>query len=274
MIYRTYRPGAPLTGFVGWFWFFEGFVPNYRKERVLPDGGMELVIYLKEGPRRLFDRENGDEFQSFRGAWISGAQSRFIEIDTAQHSSMMGVHFLPGGARPFLNLPLGELRDRVVEVDCLWGQDGLRERLLEAADMAEKFEILEVFLLRQGRDRFEHRPVVEGALSVFSREDSFTTVRSMAERLGVSQRHLIQEFTNAVGLTPKRFSRISRFQRVLKRIEASKKVEWADVSAACGYYDQSHFAHDFSEFSGFNPSAYLTERGEYLNFVPIRNPAS
>jgi AraC-like DNA-binding protein len=72
-----------------------------------------------------------------------------------------------------------------------------------------------------------------------------------------------------VGLTPKLFCRVRRFQRVLRRIGTGRPVEWAAVAVDCGYFDQAHFIRDFHAFSGINPSAYLAGRTEHLNHVPL-----
>ena len=91
----------------------------------------------------------------------------------------------------------------------------------------------------------------------------------MTERIGLSPRRFIQVFREEVGLTPKLFCRIRRFQEVLGLIGRGQHVEWAEVALACGYFDQAHFIHDFRAFSGLNPKAYLAHRGEHLNHVPL-----
>jgi AraC-like DNA-binding protein len=98
-------------------------------------------------------------------------------------------------------------------------------------------------------------------------------MREVAQRVGLSQRQYIARFDAEVGLTPNRFCRIQRFQRALLEIERRKAIGWADLAVACGFFDQSHFIHEFQAFAGLNPSAYLTHRGEYLNYVPIRERA-
>ncbi len=85
----------------------------------------------------------------------------------------------------------------------------------------------------------------------------------------MSHKHFIAQFRRHVGLTPKLFCRIRRFQQVLTQVASRRTVEWADVAYSCGYYDQAHFVHDFQRFSGLNPSTYLSERPEYPNFVPV-----
>ena len=74
-----------------------------------------------------------------------------------------------------------------------------------------------------------------------------------------------------VGLTPKLFCRIQRFQHVLAELKARRTIEWADVAYSCGYFDQAHFVHDFQEFSGLNPTAYARAQPEHPNFVPIND---
>ena len=96
-----------------------------------------------------------------------------------------------------------------------------------------------------------------------------TSIDNVAGELGVSHKHLIQRFRDEVGLTPKRFCRIRRFRSVLSAIQNQHTVDWADLACACGYFDQAHFIREFRDFSGLNPSAYLTQRGEYLGYVPV-----
>jgi AraC-like DNA-binding protein len=272
MMSRIYRPVAPLSRFIDFFWFHKDLVSTHRLERVLPEGTFELVINLDPIPRKLFDRDDLRRYRKFRRAWLSGTQSEFLVIDALPCSSMMGIHFRPGGAAPFLGMPATELRDKVIDTDAVWGTaaDDLHERLLEQPTPEAKFQALEEFLLRLGRGRLEFSAEVGHTIGRFMAVPHESSIRQMVAELGISHKQFIKRFRDEVGLTPKRFCRIRRFQQVLRRIQQLKAIEWADVASACGYYDQAHFIHDFHAFSGLNPSAYLTERGEYLNFVPIR----
>lgn len=273
MIVRIRRPGPLLSRFVDWLWFHEGLLCEHRKERVLPDGTFELIINLDDCPRKLFDRREQNRPRDFRRAWLSGTHSEYILIDALPCSSMMGAHFKPGGVAPFLGMPAAELTGSVVELDAIWGNAtlDLRDALLEAPTPEIKLDLLEDFLLRIACGRFGRSRAVAYALDRFTEAPHEMTMQEVSDELSMSHKHFIAQFRAEVGLTPKRFCRIRRFQQVLRRIEGRKAVEWADVAFACGYYDQSHFIHDFQSFSGLNPSAYLTERGEYLNFVAVRD---
>src|ERR1700722_7814692 len=92
-------PQAPLSDFVELFWFYDGFANgSHSKERLMPDGSIELVINLKEDEARIYDRENLEKCVLYPGTVLCGPHSSFFVIDTAQQDSVMGVHFKPGGA--------------------------------------------------------------------------------------------------------------------------------------------------------------------------------
>lgn len=148
-VYRTYIPKPPLTEFVELFWLYEGYNPSHSKERVLPNGSLELTINLHDDTQRIYDRHNYDQFQTYRGCVIGGTHSKFLILDTDCQASMVGVHFKPGGAFPFLSVPAGELHEEVVSLDTLWGTaaSDLRDQLLETDSVGSKFHILEQFLL-------------------------------------------------------------------------------------------------------------------------------
>lgn len=76
-------------------------------------------------------------------------------------------------------------------------------------------------------------------------------------------------FARGVGMTPKLFCRVWRFQRVLRAVHHRDAVDWTEVALACGYFDQPHLIHDFREFSGLSPTEYLAARTEHLNHVPM-----
>jgi AraC-like DNA-binding protein len=270
MLYCQHIPAPPLSGFVDWLWFYEGLNLPHRRERVLPDGSTELIINLDDSRRKLFDREHPRRFQTFHRAWLSGARSDYILIDVLPQASMIGVHFKPGGLAPFLEMPPVELTGRVVELDSLFGDAAveLRDGLLEAPGAKAKFRVLERFLLGRAGCVLSQMPLVAYALNAFRRDDSAVRVRQVADSLGVSHKHFIELFRREVGLTPKRFCRVRRFQKTLAEVQAHRVVDWAEVAGAAGYYDQAHFVNDFRSFSGITPSEYLARRYGEVNFVP------
>ncbi len=233
----------------------------HRLERILPSGEMSIIVNLTGGAFRV-----GGE--TFPGALVCGAFAEYFAIDTAQQAYTLGIHFKPGGAAPFLRLPASELEQKHVALGDLWGADAgeMHEKLLAARGAEERFGIVEQALRRRLGARDPH-PAVTFAIRQIERQ---TSVAKLANGAGLSAKRFAEVFRNDVGLTPKRYSRIRRFQGALRRLQEGKPVEWVDFALACGYYDQAHFIHDFQAFSGLNPSAYTPRAAEYRNHVALQ----
>jgi AraC-like DNA-binding protein len=259
VVFRYHVPSGPLAEFVGVFWYWRGHQVTYARERVLPMGTTELVINLASGHAA--------------DAGMHGPHSEYSIIERTAQDELLGIHFNAGGAFPFVDFPFNELHGRSATLADLWGAQesaDLSCRLHEARTIGMKFQILERFLLQVAKQPLRHNPAVSFAMNEFRKDPGLTSSASMAERVGFSQRHFIQTFREEVGLTPKLFSRIQRFQQVIRHVAHSASVDWADVALSCGYFDQSHFNHDFREFSGLNPTEYLELRTNHLSHVQVR----
>ncbi len=270
MIYLTRIPRPPLSDFIDLIWLYDGYTQPHAKERVLPSGEMQLVIALMDDDLRLYDRRDTGKSRSFGRALLTGAQSEYVVIDTAQQRSIMGVHFRPGGALPFLRMPAGELQDRVVPLDALWGAEAaqLREQVLEASGHSERLAVAERWLARRFAMPAQHHAAVDFAMEQFLHAP-YAAISEVTGKIGLSASRFIRLFRDEVGLTPKVFCRIRRFQSVLRQIETRRHIEWTSLALDCGYYDQSHFIHDFEAFSGLSPSTYVAHKTPHINHVPL-----
>ena len=227
----------------------------------MPSGTLELVINLHEDEFRIYDPVHTDEYRRMSGAIVSGAYSGFFVIDTLQHASIIGVHFKPGGALPLLGISPGELADAHVDLETLWGRRAreLRERLCAPSTPEERFRILEEALIGRLSRPFEQHPAVLFALNRLARTDA--NISEVVKQVGLSHRHFDELFTGEVGMTPKMFSRIQRFQRVIALVGRMPSApKWAEVALHFGYFDQSHMIRDFVGFSGFSPSEFWRQR--------------
>lgn len=271
MIAEQYIPSPPLSQFVRMLWYYDGFEQPHARERLLPDGAMALVVNLKEDRMHLDDSGQRASMPDLPGHVLSGPRSGYFVVSTRNMVHTLGVHFRPGGAFPFLTMPAGELSEQVLSLDLLWGHDGddLRMRLLEAPTPTCKFLETERWLLQRLARPLERNPAVSYALQSLQQPRCVASIGSIVDGIGMSQRRFIELFTAEVGLTPKVFSRVLRFQRAVHSIASSPRVDWCQLALDCGYYDQAHFIHDFQAFSGITPSTYLASRARYVNHVPL-----
>ena len=256
-IFNFYKPKPPLSKFVDILWLYEGNATEQKTERILPTGTLELAINLRQDELRFYDADDSETFSRLSGALVSGASGRGLV--PAPETFIIGVHFKAGGAFPFLGLPAGDLADTHVNLETLWGPSAvrLRERLCEARTSSDRFQLLEDALLSHLNHGVEQHYAVLAALEMFRRNQSRPRVRETAKHLGLSQRRFIQVFKAEVGITPKLFSRIQRFQQARTFIQCNPSINWAALAVDFGYFDQPHFIRDFIEFSGLSPTDYI-----------------
>jgi AraC-like DNA-binding protein len=271
MFLHTHAPGSPLHEFIDRFWYCSD-TPSHPRERILPSGTVEMVINLTDDEIRIYDPSQPNLPRRYPGAVVSGPYSNFFLIDPLVHASIIGVHFRPGRAVPVLGVPACELADAHVGLESLWGRAAaeLRERLCTVAAPAQRFAVLEEVL----RGRLCQSKALHGAvpvaLNAFEQRDAAVKVRDLARRIGLSQRRFIQIFTAEVGLTPKLYGRVRRFQRARELVRHAAGPDWAALAVACGFFDQSHLIRDFEEFTGLSPVSYVNQMTKHvlLNHVP------
>ena len=254
----THVPSAPLSDFVDFLWLSEHYAQPHLQERLMPSGLMNLVV--------TWDADGT--------VWsgVSGVHTKAILLSTSLPFTALGVSFKAGGGFPFLPMPAGELQDLHVPLDAVWGcrANEMCELLADARTPARRFQILEHALLAAARGSFDRHPAVRYAVRALSRVSCPRPVGQIVNDVGMSQRRFIEVFHDEVGVTPKAFARLRRFQHALGAVEHLTNVDWTSVAMSCGYFDQAHFIHDFRDFAGVSPSLYLKFRAS-RNHVAVHD---
>jgi AraC-like DNA-binding protein len=269
MHFRHRVPRPPLDSFVESIWVYQNDPRPNALERILPTGAAQLIVNLKEDQTRLYDPEAPDRCAATSGSLLSGVQSRFQIIDTSEQEYVAGVAFKPGGTVPFMRVPAHEASDADIPLEALWGRRRtaiLRERLLDGSSVDAKLDALEAVLLEMWTPLGLH-PAVTFALAAFDRIPTTSSIARVTDEVGLSAKRFIERFKIDVGITPKRYCRIRRFQRALARANGGGHVDWTRVALDCGYFDQAHFIHDFRSFAGLTPTEYQSARTSFQNHV-------
>ena len=270
MLFILHKPITPLDIYTDSIVYYEGYSPDHSKDRLLPNGTIDLIIDLEDHPKHVYDNNNFNKMTSFKKCWLSGMRKEYITIESI-HQSMIVISFKPGGAFPFFNFPLEEIKDKVIHLDEIWGSKFLsvRERILNTTMPAKRIKIIEDHLLQIIKFKTGRDSLIDFFVKKISNASDTCIIKNLQKESGYSHKHFIHLFKNRVGISPKYFFRINRFQKVLREIEVLEKINWTKLIYSCGYYDQSHFIKEFKNFSGLNPTEYLNSRGEHLNYIPL-----
>jgi AraC-like DNA-binding protein len=264
MLFRSYVPRAPLCDFVTDFWFYENYEGQHQRELILPSGTFEIVFNLVEDDLRIYSPAEPQQCRHFAGAVVSGPYSGSFMSDAAEERAILGVHFKPAGAFAFLGTPAGEFRDLHVNLKEIWGPsaDTLHERLSALNEPSDRFSLLEQTLLERLIPNPHGHGAVHVALDALIRTRGQAKTRDTASQVGLTQRRFIELFANEVGLTPKLFGRVRRFQHTVDRTQIEPRTDWAQLATECGYFDQAHLIRDFVAFASVSPAAYLRRQEE------------
>jgi len=262
------KPTPALTPFVSRIWASEGsprHAPGVSHERVLPSGATHLVLRLDSTPLRVFER---DEESVLGPAVVGGVRSRAYVKDVTRPVPSVGAVLEAGAAFALFGVPASELAGTHTPLDLLWGRaaDRLADELVSLPDAACRLAHFESFLATRLPSVRGIHPGVARVLADGRGVESRAS--ALAERAGLGPRRFAKLFRDAVGVSPKRWLRLRRFQRILGRAE-DPDLDWADLAYELGYSDQPHLAREFREFAGVTPGEYRRLAPRARNHVPV-----
>lgn len=261
MILRA--PSPALAPFVARMWSSDAAerAPASR-ELVLPSGAMHLVLRLDE-PLRVFADPDDARGHLVGRAVLGGARATSYVRDVSRPNRSVGVQLRPGAAA-LLGVSARELAGAHTPLDALWGAAAreLMERVHDTPDPARRLDLVERALLARARASGPRDEALTHALRRLARGDA---VAAVVDGAGCSHRRFLSRFVDAVGLTPKVYSRVCRAQRARALLGAQPLAE---VALRAGYSDQAHLSRELRAVTGITPRAYLL-RGAPGAHVPI-----
>ncbi|MBK8466919.1 MAG: AraC family transcriptional regulator [Chloracidobacterium sp.] len=234
-------------------------------EPVLPDGSVELIFDFCDRFVTYF----ADGFTQFQPrSIVAGQLTTRLSIGPSGDTDIFGVRLRPEAGSALLGISMAEIRDQIIDLRSILGsrEDELFEKLAAAADFNARIVIFEDFFSAFGETAvsMEMRSCVSAQRSA----SGSMSVGDCAAYLNWSERRLERAFNEQIGLSPKLFARIIRFQTFLDAI-GSNDSTLLDGALKAGYYDQAHMIKDFRNFSGVTPTEYfgrdLVFSGHFLN---------
>jgi len=236
-------------------------------EAVWPDGCIELIVHLGDPFRAQADGALAAQPISF----LVGQMVRPMVLQPGGRVATFGIRFRPGGARPFFGVPLGELAGSTTPLEALWGTEAGRFEAALGAAWSDRARgplapapvgelalervgrVAERTLLRRLDPRRRPPAEVQAAVARVLGSRGAVRVEHLAREVGWGTRRLERRFAAAVGMAPKPFARVVRFQSLLERLP-SREPDWVSLALDCGYFDQSHLAGEVRSLAGVTPS--------------------
>lgn len=261
MRYEERLPCARLQPLVDRLWALETSATDAATPSpVLPDGHVEVMVHVGEP----FAEVGVDGREHTQGHVLIGAQmTEAARLVTRPSALVVGARLRPWAAGLLTGVPQHHLTGRIhelVSVDRSLAVR-LRQHVSGRSDTTDAMNALETVLLstfavRRQSPRLAPSSSLIQAVTQATGRNGLVRVDELATAAGVSARQLERQFAVHVGLSPKRFLRILRFQQVLGALREPNSSGWPDLALRHGYYDQAHFINDFKSFTGETPGAW------------------
>lgn len=255
------QPSAFLAPYIDYYFVIEDNEPATILEAqpgltVFPAPQGEMVFSYGEPTQEQWLGEAATDSPDLA---IGGFATKAVRYTNQQGVGSIMVGFKPWGLQAFLEVGLKELTNANSEMTLHFGREVLfvEEMLREARSLGERIRILEAFLAGKLRRPLLDKTMIH-AVELIADSKGLIQVETLAQQCFMSRRQLLRRFENAIGIGPKLFSRIVRFQQVFTSMEqAPIEPEWSQMAYDTGYFDQAHFINDFREFSGMSPSQFF-----------------
>lgn len=252
MNYGIIQPPKHLTDYVRFCWFVEGNLPYVHHAFAYPCP--ELIFCYKGHFKYGIEHRKDTIFTS----GIFGQTETFSRVTlNNEYFGIFGVHLYPHAFPQLFRLPANELSNHYATMDAVLGKDGemLEEEMMLASNNTQRAKLVSAFLeARLKNARIEHSSI-SSAITAIVGSYHTSSVQAFADTNFLSLRQFERRFKELSGFSPKSFLRIMRFNSVLNKDFQHKSL--TEIGIECGYYDQSHFIHDFQRFSGISPKEYF-----------------
>jgi AraC-like DNA-binding protein len=268
MKYQTFMPSETLKPFVRYFWALESrSVDNVPKTFGAIVDGCPGVVMVQSEKEAFCDEQNKKLSEIF----LYGQTIKPVQFTSAGKFLAIGICFQPHALKSIFGFDAGELTNGCVDLNLVSHKkhDNISERLLSAPSLGDQIGTLSHYLT--DRIKSNNRQVDETtkyALAQIVQAGGNISLKTLQQKLQLSERSLERKFNQAIGISPKLFSRICRFQESLNQMRKSNYDKISDIAYEHNYADQSHFIRVFREFTGFSPLDFKKQSSEVVGNFP------
>lgn len=263
MLYKKIDPDSSLSSLIDCYWIIENEDKTPGSEKIIPDGFPEIIFHYADPYRIRIG--SGWELQSKN--LLAGQISNYFYLANTGRSGMIGVKLHPTAITRLYGISMDSLTDQVVDLKIL--QDTKMELLgknIRAQDNHDAMTgLLNRYFSELTPENNAATHLLNKAIEMIFEKKGLISVSELMDELVIGERRLERLFRKYVGLTPKFYSRIIRFNTIF-HLKQQGVDTWAGLVYEAGFYDQSHFIKNFKEFTGEDPTTYLFHDESMANF--------
>lgn len=250
-------PAPELAGAIDGYCDYRETTCDFTERRELPHAEGVLIVNLGE-PIEIVGGDGGVLRLKAGEAFFAGPHLRPAFSRSAGSQSGVHVYLSLWTLRRLIGAPMSEFVDRVAPLDALLGVEArnLGDALCGQRNWRRRARLLDAALARALAAGGSADRRVGRALRLL-RERPGLDIAAVAHEIGWSRKHLAERVRDAVGVGPRCWRRLARFQSLIGAVGEQTRPDWSGLALEAGYCDQSHMIREFREFSGMSPTRYV-----------------
>jgi|SRR6185295_6279342 len=239
-----------------------GFIEN----NFFPHVTQSLVFGL-DGGETVYDCTHSEYSAPH---FIVGPNDEVCRVKMYAGMKKMIINFIPGGFYKIFHQPANQFINRSRDAVNYLGEE-VNEigRQLKETHLSKKIDIVDSWLIRHLAGQKKADRNIDEAIRLIERSRGNISLRELELATYTTKRTLERHFLEQVGLHPKTFSRLVRFNGVIRFIESNLNVKWRQLADLFGYYDQSHFIHEFKTLTGGLPQDYFSLKADFEKILQV-----
>ena len=268
MFFKRFTPGKELERIIECYWIVEDNDATPRQQKIIPDGFNEIIFHLGDAYRiRLYD-----EWELQSKSLLAGQIRKHFFLENTGRSEIVGIKLKPTALTHLYGLDMHRFTDKAVDLSSVLGGHFSETpgQLRAMNDHNDKISLLEQHFAKSLSETPYQETAADRAIDIIFAQHGMLPVSAIARVAGVGHRQLENLFKRYIGLSPKFFARIVRFNYIFTLIQQNNQ-SWSGIAYEASFFDQSHFIRNFKDFTGENPSDYAFDEKNLANFFLQKN---
>jgi AraC-like DNA-binding protein len=263
---RRILPVPALQDYIDTFWVFQNDfgLPTNDSRIIAPNGKAKIIYpYLNA----LSTIENGiiTDYKE-QDIFLIGIWDKPVTITSkARITGTIGIELTPNGLHRFTRLSAFEALNKIYSVSDIYGMAGraLMERLSNMVSVDDKITELQRFLVNIVALTNRHNLLIDYSVQLIKASSGLVTIRELEGKMGYSKRYLDMLFKDHLGISPKTYAGIVRFQSFYDLWANKEQANFYADNLYDLYYDQAHFIKEFKKYTGHSPWQYAVLKNDF-----------